>query len=442
MPPTTTLALVAVSAFRLPALRALPSSQALSSLLQITFFTLLSVLGVMLSLAGSILSCQNAQLVKSLEACERVRLDKAERPWHSESSPAAGLRGRGELVTGLSGGSWERARGLEVPHGIPRPQEKDSCICCQTRLGHAPASCSQQDEMLTMFPNPDCRSIRVALKVGEGSSESSCAPLQALQASVARPAPPQDLLFSVCGLTVFSTIICTLSAVVCCIQIFSLDIVHVVRPSPDPGGHGTRQRPQAGWATRGPGQDVAQGPCGDQEELDVCSCRISGQVGSAPCASSSLFPLPAAGPPALQLRDAGMHVAPRHLSAEHAGLRGVCASGATPPVLPTRVHVQLRDRRAEVPGREQGRCSWACAPWCRSRGGPFVTERSLSYLRWLFSSCLFSITYNGSMDSPVPLYPTDFPPSYETVMGLRGDSQVGAAGPWAERGSAPALPVP
>uniref|UniRef100_A0A8C3K081 Family with sequence similarity 189 member B n=1 Tax=Calidris pygmaea TaxID=425635 RepID=A0A8C3K081_9CHAR len=37
-----------------------------------------------------------------------------------------------------------------------------------------------------------------------------------------------DLLFSVCGLTVLSTIICTLSAVFCCIQIFSLDIVHVV----------------------------------------------------------------------------------------------------------------------------------------------------------------------------------------------------------------------
>lgn len=73
-------------------------------------------------------------------------------------------------------------------------------------------------------------------------------------------------------------------------------------------------------------------------------------------------------------------------------------------------------------------------------GGAFVTEQS--HLRWLFCSCLFSITYNGSMDSPVPLYPTDFPPSYETVMGLRGDSQVGAAGPWAERGSAPALPVP
>ncbi|NWS47731.1 F189B protein, partial [Probosciger aterrimus] len=118
--------------------------------LVITFFTLLSVLGIMLSLAGSILSCQNAQLVKSLQACER---------------------------------------------------ERDSCVCCQARPEPPPASCSRQSEMLTMFPNPDCRSIRVALK---------------------------DLLFSVCGLTVFSTIICTLSAVVCCIQIFSLDIVHVV----------------------------------------------------------------------------------------------------------------------------------------------------------------------------------------------------------------------
>ncbi|XP_017943169.2 protein FAM189B-like, partial [Manacus vitellinus] len=117
--------------------------------LVIAFFTLLSVLGVMLSLAGSILSCQNAQLVKSLEACER---------------------------------------------------ERDSCVCCQARSEPPPASCSQQSEMLTMFPNPNCRSIRVALK---------------------------DLLFSVCGLTVFSTVICTLSAVVCCIRIFSLDIVHV-----------------------------------------------------------------------------------------------------------------------------------------------------------------------------------------------------------------------
>lgn len=55
---------------------------------------------------------------------------------------------------------------------------------------------------------------------------------------------------------------------------------------------------------------------------------------------------------------------------------------------------------------------------------------------WLFCSCLCSITYNGSMDSPVPLYPTDFPPSYETVMGLRGDSQVRGGGLWAGDGQA------
>lgn len=35
-----------------------------------------------------------------------------------------------------------------------------------------------------------------------------------------------------------------------------------------------------------------------------------------------------------------------------------------------------------------------------------------------------SITYNGSMESPVPLYPTDCPPPYEAVMGQRAASQV------------------
>uniref|UniRef100_A0A8C3CFD2 Family with sequence similarity 189 member B n=1 Tax=Cairina moschata TaxID=8855 RepID=A0A8C3CFD2_CAIMO len=200
--------------------------------LVITFFTLLSVLGVMLSLAGSILSCQNAQLVKSLE--------------------------------------------------------KDSCICCQTYLEHAPASCSQQSEMLTMFPNPDCRSIRVALK---------------------------DLLFSVCGLTVFSTIICTLSAVVCCIQIFSLDIVHVLVP----------QR-------------------------------------------SNSVTLECTSPPDTFLQSM--------LDFEE----------FVPPVPPPPYYPPEYTCSSETDAQ--------------------------------------SITYNGSMDSPVPLYPTDFPPSYETVMGLRGDSQA------------------
>ena len=39
---------------------------------QITFFMLLSAVCVMLNLAGSILSCQNAQLVSSLDGCQLV----------------------------------------------------------------------------------------------------------------------------------------------------------------------------------------------------------------------------------------------------------------------------------------------------------------------------------------------------------------------------------
>lgn len=39
----------------------------------------------------------------------------------------------------------------------------------------------------------------------------------------------QDLLFSACGLSILSTIICTLSTVTCSIHIFSLDLVHLVR---------------------------------------------------------------------------------------------------------------------------------------------------------------------------------------------------------------------
>uniref|UniRef100_A0A803VWG2 Endosomal transmembrane epsin interactor 3 n=1 Tax=Ficedula albicollis TaxID=59894 RepID=A0A803VWG2_FICAL len=203
----------------------------------IAFFTLLSVLGVMLSLAGSILSCQNAQLVKTLEACER---------------------------------------------------ERDTCVCCQARSEPPPASCSQQSEMLTMYPNPNCRSIRVALK---------------------------DLLFSVCGLTIFSTIICTLSAVVCCIQIFSLDIVHVLVP----------QR-------------------------------------------SSSVTLECTSPPDTFLQSM------------------MDFEEFVPPVPPPPYYPPEYTCSSETDAQ--------------------------------------SITYNGSMDSPVPLYPTDFPPSYETVMGLRGDSQA------------------
>eukprot|EP00076_Gallus_gallus_P033742 XP_024999280.1 protein FAM189B isoform X1 [Gallus gallus] len=205
--------------------------------LLITFFTLLSVLGVMLSLAGSILSCQHAQLVRSLEVCER---------------------------------------------------EKNSCICCQSRPEPPPPSCIPQGETLTMYPNPDCRSVRLALK---------------------------DLLFSVCGLTVLSTVVCALSVGVCCVRIFSLDVTHVLVP----------QR-------------------------------------------SDSITLGCASPPEPFV---------------HSGLD---LEEFVPPVPPPPYYPPEYTCSSETDAQ--------------------------------------SITYNGSMDSPVPLYPTDFPPSYETVMGLRGDSQA------------------
>ncbi|XP_054829196.1 protein ENTREP3 [Eublepharis macularius] len=162
----------------------------------ITFFTLLSVLGIMLSLAGSVLSCQNAQLVRSLE--------------------------------------------------------------------------------------PSCQ---------------------------------LDLLFSVCGLTVFSILVCALSALMCCIQIFSFDILHALSP-----------------------------PRSSSVTLDCTS------------------------PPDTFLQNM--------LDLEE----------FVPPVPPPPYYPPEYTCSSETDAQ--------------------------------------SITYNGSMDSPVPLYPTDFPPSYEAVMGLHGDSQV------------------
>ncbi|XP_059574673.1 protein ENTREP3 [Alligator mississippiensis] len=205
----------------------------------ITFFTLLSVLGVMLGLAGSILSCQNAQLVKSLEACER---------------------------------------------------EMDMCMCCSVRSGlqHVPGPCSHHPDRLVMFANPDCRSIRMALK---------------------------DLLFSICGLTIFSTIVCTLSAVMCCIQIFSLDVIHML---------------------------------------------------GLPRSSS------------------------------------VTLECTSPPDTFLQTMMDFEEFVPPVPPPPYYPPEYTCSSETDAQ----------------------SITYNGSMDSPVPLYPTDFPPSYETVMGLQGDSQA------------------
>ncbi|NWY07399.1 F189B protein, partial [Nothoprocta ornata] len=70
-------------------------------------------------------------------------------------------------------------------------RERDACVCCRARP--AAASCGGQSETLALFAQPDCRGLRAALK---------------------------DLLFSVCGLTVCSTVACALSAAVCCLHVF------------------------------------------------------------------------------------------------------------------------------------------------------------------------------------------------------------------------------
>ncbi|CAK7311007.1 Protein ENTREP3 [Vulpes lagopus] len=207
--------------------------------LVISFFSLLSVLCVMLSMAGSVLSCKNAQLARDFQDCS---------------------------------------------------MEGKVCVCCPSVPLLRP--CPESGQELKVASNSTCDEARGALK---------------------------NLLFSVCGLTICAAIICTLSAIICCIQIFSLDLVHTLAPERS----------------------------------------VSGPLGSLGCASS---------PPA--------------------------------PLLHTML--DLEEFVPPVPPPPYYPPEYTCSSETDAQ----------------------SITYNGSMDSPVPLYPTDCPPSYEAVMGLRGDSQA------------------
>ncbi|XP_066210673.1 protein ENTREP2 [Saccopteryx leptura] len=84
--------------------------------LVITFFMLLSAVCVMLNLAGSILSCQNAQLVGSLEGCQLIKFDSVE-----------------------------------------------VCVCCQTQ--HPAAGCGHLGETLKLNPlREDCNAVRLTLQ--------------------------------------------------------------------------------------------------------------------------------------------------------------------------------------------------------------------------------------------------------------------------------------
>ncbi|XP_075897074.1 protein ENTREP3 isoform X2 [Nelusetta ayraudi] len=223
--------------------------------LVVSLFMLLSAVCVILSLAGSMLSCQNAQMVKSMLTCQ-------------------------------------------VENGL--------CVCC------APTqSCSMSEvTTLVLFLNADCHSVRHQLK---------------------------DLLFSACGLSILSTIICTLSTVTCSIHIFSLDLVHLLAPHRSRSVNPECTTPQDAFLTN----------IMDFEEF--------------------VPPIP------------------------------------PPPYYPP---------------------EYTCSSETDAQ----------------------SITYNGSMESPIPLYPTDCPPPYEAVMGQRALSQATVFDPHGnelsgERGASTAFSV-
>ncbi|XP_053320200.1 protein ENTREP2 [Spea bombifrons] len=83
--------------------------------LVITFFMLLSAVCVMLNLAGSILSCQNAQLVSSLEGCQLININS---------------------------------------DGV--------CVCCD--MQHHTSGCSNPGETLKLNPLQECSAVRLTLK--------------------------------------------------------------------------------------------------------------------------------------------------------------------------------------------------------------------------------------------------------------------------------------
>ncbi|XP_055065930.2 protein ENTREP3 [Misgurnus anguillicaudatus] len=201
--------------------------------LVVSLFMLLSAVCVILSLAGSMLSCQNAQMVKSYLTCQ---------------------------------------------------MENGLCLCCDPKQTCSPS----EDETLVLYQHADCHAVRHQLK---------------------------DLLFSACGLSILSTIICTLSTVTCSIHIFSLDLMHLLAP------HRSRSvNPECTTP-----QDAFLSNMMDFEEF--------------------VPPIP------------------------------------PPPYYPP---------------------EYTCSSETDAQ----------------------SVTYNGSMESPVPLYPTDCPPPYEAVMGQRAASQA------------------
>lgn len=114
---------------------------------QISFFSLLSVLCVMLSMAGSVLSCKNAQLARDFQDCSMVRLRR-------ESLK--------ELVGGAVQDTWV------CPDSgcftlLTATQEGKVCVCCPSVPLLRP--CPESGQELKVAPNSTCDEARGALKV-------------------------------------------------------------------------------------------------------------------------------------------------------------------------------------------------------------------------------------------------------------------------------------
>ncbi|KAG9341891.1 hypothetical protein JZ751_018208, partial [Albula glossodonta] len=211
-------------------------------LTEITFFMLLSAVCVMLNLAGSILSCQNAQLVNSLEACQLISVLQASTPLREHQgsiAPIIQLLKDGRLITA-------RKRAWVT---LIKFDSDGVCVCCE--MQHQSSGCNSLGETLKLNPLRDCNTIRLRLKVCVCERVQVCmsVSVQAFVYSFPRPifvcisrrtlcvsefiddqVHIEELLFSVCALNVISTIVCALATAMCCMQMVSTDVLQMFMP--------------------------------------------------------------------------------------------------------------------------------------------------------------------------------------------------------------------
>lgn len=220
----------------------------------------------------------------------------------------------------------------------------------------------------------------------------------------------QDLLFSACGLSILSTIICTLSTVTCSIHIFSLDLVHLV--SADSALFILR-----GWLCFCFFYDTG---------IPLISYRDASRIQDITFKHKRTLtlllwlllssPLIAPGP---STQSAPLHRMPSWPTSWT--LRSLSPQSLHLPTIPLNTHAAPRQMPRGTNYSTIVICNLPFVLHAIDILCKFNTHFQRITNMFVSSS---SITYNGSMESPVPLYPTDCPPPYESVMGQRAASQV------------------